>query len=98
MLFVRGEEMGNYRNKVLCLLIGFFLFFGFSEFGMAAAAKPIKLCYSTTGKGSGTVAFSAGTVKNKCATYASVTSINRPISFRTQLPKYIYPHTRYRAI
>ena len=24
--------------------------------------------------------------------------INRPISFRTQLPKYIYPHTRYRAI
>lgn len=24
--------------------------------------------------------------------------INRPISFRTQPPKYIYPHTRYRAI
>jgi uncharacterized repeat protein (TIGR02543 family) len=74
MLFVRGEEMGNYRNKVLSLLIGFFLFFGFSEFGMAAAAKPIKLCYSTTGKGSGTVAFSTGTVKNKCATYAAGTS------------------------
>jgi uncharacterized repeat protein (TIGR02543 family) len=63
------------------LLIGFFLFFGFSEFGMAAAAaaKPIKLCYSTSGIGAGSVTFSPTgtpiTTNNKCANYLKNDSV-----------------------
>lgn len=59
--------MKNYRTKILYLLIGFFLFFGFSEFGMAAAAPKVKLTVvSASNKGTVTDNSSAIKCGAKC--------------------------------
>jgi hypothetical protein len=69
--------MKNYRTKILYLLIGFFLFFGFSEFGMAAAAvAKLKLTVVSTSN-KGTVTDSSSLIKcgTKCTAMFSKNTV-----------------------
>lgn len=71
--------MKNYRTKILYLLIGFFLFFGFSEFGMAAAAvAKLKLTVvSTSNKGTVTDSSSSINCGTKCfAMFSKIRLLN----------------------